>query len=473
LIEVPSSASAQGPVALSDLYVLPVGRDYMVLSPLRQVAALLNRRAVIRLGELLEGGSAEGCPESLLNLADSLRGPCPDPPRERAGAADPVFLGLIPTRSCNLSCAYCGFGAAAASRQRMPLDTAVAAVDWMAERVDSLGRETLDVHFFGGEPFFAAEVVDVAVHRARAVAADLGLQPRFEVATNGFFDEERAVFAGDYIDSVVLSLDGPREVHDLHRPVCGGSGSFDTVARSALLLSRSPAELCVRVCVTQGSVVGLEHTIRWLCEQFQPNMIDLEPLQPTPESQEAGLEPPEPYAFAVHSVRARRLAKGHGVRAVYAAADADGPRASFCPVGQDALIVSPDGRVSGCYLRREEWRARGLDLDLGTIRGDGSLCLDQGAVQRMRRVVFDKPRCDGCFCRWSCAGGCHVSQTYPGCPEEYTDFCVQTRIITVCTLLAALGLEDRAEPMLDDHAALEALAHQDSDLLVNWNGGRA
>jgi radical SAM protein with 4Fe4S-binding SPASM domain len=140
-------------------------------------------------------------------------------------------------------------------------------------------------------------------------------------------------------------------------------------------------------------------------------------------------------------------------------------------VGRDALIVSPDGRVSGCYLPREEWRAQGLDLDVGALAGGGGLCLDDTAVQRVRELVLAKPRCRECFCRWSCAGGCHVHETPPGCPEVYSDFCVQTRIITACSLLDEMGLGGRVEPLLADRAALDVLSLQESDRLVSWRDG--
>jgi uncharacterized protein len=449
------------------IFVLPVLERWLVHAPRHGVTALVNTAAV---ESLKEGRRGDENGRRIGDLWEALETEPPSPPQPRHGPLTPEFMGLIPIRACNLACVYCGFGAATAPSQRMSLSLAVSAVDWMAEQVRQQGRETLEVHFFGGEPFCAGEVVEVAVHRARAVAARRGLIPRFEVATNGVFDEDRARFVGDYFDTVVLSFDGPLEVHDRHRPGRGGCGSFDAVARTAHWLGRSPVELCFRVCVTQGSVAQMEEIARWFCEEFHPSVINFETLQPTPESEAASLQPPDPWEFAVHCVRACQVVAQQGVQPVYAAALTEAPRLSFCPVGNDTLIVSPEGRVSACYLPDHEWQARGLDLDLGCLENDGTMRLDPQAVARARCLVADKPRCERCFCRWSCASGCHVNHSYPGCSPEYDAFCLQTRLITACRLLSGLGCEPWVDALLDRRAALEALALQPSDCLEDWEG---
>jgi uncharacterized protein len=348
---------------------------------------------------------------------------------------------------------------------------AAAAVDWMAEHMRRLQRETLEVHFFGGEPFAAPDVVEVAVHHARAVADRYGLVPCFEVATNGVFDEDQTCFIGDYFDTVVLSFDGPRQIHDRQRPMQGSRSSFKAVDRTARQLSGAPAELCLRNCVTRAGVDHMEDTSHLFCETYQPAIIAFETLQPTAESEKAGLRPPDPYVFAAQCLRAGRIIESYGVKAVYASATTEFLRHSFCPVGNDALIVSPDGRVSGCYLPRREWQSRGLDLDVGRLTGSGEMTLDLEAINRLRNLVVDKPRCNRCFCRWTCAGGCHVNHSYAGSPLKYNDFCIQTRILTAATLLNELDLNDLANELVDDQAAMQKLAMHPTDCLNGWEDG--
>jgi uncharacterized protein len=437
------------------IFAVQIFDKWLLDAPLHRVAALVNRAALTAFPE---------------ELAAALAGEPEPEPGPRQGSVRPQFLGLVPTRACNLSCAYCGFGSTPHGRRMDPC-LAAAAVDWMAAFAARDGRATLDVHFFGGEPFSAPAVVDVAVHRTRAQAALKGLQPRLEVATNGVYDEARARWVGDYFNSVVLSFDGFRAVHDRHRPSPNGGGSFDQVAATARVLSASPAGICLRVCVARDNVEQLAEIVDWFAEEFRPSSIDFETLQPTPESERAGLSPPDPYAFAAHFRQARRVACGHGVEPVYAAAIADTPRTTFCPVGNDTLILHPDGRVSACYLPERDWQAHGLDLNLGRLGADGVMELPGEDVERVRQVAAGKPRCRNCFCRWSCAGGCHVNHSFPGCSPAYDDFCIQTRLITACSLLDGLDQPSMAEALVADRAEMQRLAEWPSDRLEDFRGG--
>jgi len=129
--------------------------------------------------------------------------------------------------------------------------------------------------------------------------------------------------------------------------------------------------------------------------------------------------------------------------------------------------------VSACYLPEREWRARSLDLSLGRFSAGRGMELDDDAVERTRKVVARRPRCERCFCRWSCAGGCHVTHAHPGCREERDDFCAQTRIITACELLEDLGACDVADRLLASRPEMERMARRRSDAASDLEASHA
>jgi uncharacterized protein len=346
----------------------------------------------------------------------------------------------------------------------MAPEVAVTAVDWMADRLEELGRREFQVQFFGGEPFVAPDLVDIVVHRVRYQSAVRGLVPWIEASTNGVFSDARCQFVGDYFDSVVLSMDGPPVFHDRNRPTASGGPTSDRVQRTAMKLGDMPTQLCIRACVTEDSVSELEAITGWMIDSFGPSVVNFEPLTPCGPHRPTDLRPPDPFEFARHFIGAHRVAGSHGVEATFSAAAIDRNRVSCCPLGTDALIVSPDGRVSTCYLLAEDWRARGLDLQIGRVSRDGSVHIDNHARDRVRKYTMEKPRCARCFCKWSCSGGCRVNETYPGCSQEYTDFCVQTRLITACLVLRDLGCEEMIDDLLGDREAAERLARESADV---------
>jgi len=456
----------------SDIFAIPISDKFLLYAPLYNLAALVDLTAALRLRDSLLTGKPVA-PGPLSEIARILGNGGEPPPSPRQGNFVPPFLGLLPTRGCNLSCQYCGFLTPQESQKVMSLELARDAVNWYMDTVGRAGVQHAEIHFFGGEPFCVEEVLDLTVHLARIRAEEIGCAVRFEVATNGAFGEERCRWAADNLDTVVVSLDGPADVQDRHRPYRGGQGSFETVERSARILSTGSAALFLRACVTSQTVARMSKIATRFCEDFCPTGVCFESLQPAEQSSAAQLEPPDPWDFARNFIQAAWILESHGVEPVYAAADVHTRRVSFCPVGQDVAIVSPDGTISGCYLLRRDWEAQGLDLRLGRME-DGRAQLRADAVASVRELnVHNKPFCARCFCKWHCAGGCHVNHAPGGPPGAYDRLCIQTRIISLRNVLKAMGQDHLAREWLGDREAVERSVYQVSDSLLDLGrGGR-
>lgn len=445
---------------MANLFAIPIRDQWLIHAPLHRLSALVNRAAL----ERLRCGDVDRHPDLQAIHSALLREP-EDVPTPLSGDIAPLFMGFITTRACNIACAYCDFGGPTAKKIEMDPKVAVSAIDWMADRLVAAGRRRFHVHLFGGEPFHSPDSVDLIVHRVRYVCAQRGLEPWFEVSTNGVFNESLATFIGHYFDSAVLSFDGPPEFHDRNRAGFEGRPTYEIVARSARRLSELPVELCLRACITQDSVTQMEQITRWMCREFKPAMINHEPLTENELTRRAGLTAPDPYDFAVHWMRSFRAAREHGIKVVYSAAESERPRISSCPVGTDTLIVSPDGRASACYMLPQDWQAHGMNMDVARVGAGGSMTVDYAALNRVRHLVTEKPRCEKCFCQWTCAGGCHVTHSYTNCSVDYNDFCLQTRIVSACLVLEKMGAADRVDALLRDRPAMERLANHEWDVV--------
>ncbi|MGD2178712.1 MAG: radical SAM protein [Anaerolineae bacterium] len=451
--------------AYRSIFAIPLADKVLLYAPIHNLTALVNTASAKSLQASLLSGQPSPV-EPLSGIAQELQSAV-DVPQPRQGDFVPTFLGILPTRGCNFSCRYCGFLASEDVHTVMQLDTARDAVNWYMDQVDQAGKSAAEIHFFGGEPFCAEEILDFTVNLARVRSEATGCDLRFEVATNGAFNEARCHWAADHLHTIVLSLDGPAEIQNCYRPYKDGRGSFETVVRNAHILAESPAELFLRACVTAETVDRMDAIAAWFCEEIRPAGICFEPLQPTLPAVGRRLEPPDPWAFARGFIRAVEVMASYGVQPVHAAADIATRRVTFCPVGDDVAIVAPDGTVVACYLLRREWEVRGMDLRLGRIVG-GDVQLDASAVAAARAInVHNKPLCQRCFCRWHCAGGCHVNHVATERAGPYDGLCVQTRVITLWNILQALEQADVGRAWLDDWAAVERAVRQPSDRLVD------
>lgn len=450
-----------------DIFSVPIDDKTLIYAPLHGVVALVNSAAARRLGEALRTGA--GVPAVLQELHDRLRLPVTPPPLREGRLTDPFFLGLIPTRGCNMACRYCDFAAPKTSSPVMTLDTARRAVD---AYLDLLETDHAEVHFFGGEPFYAPEVVHFVVEYARGRAAERGLMVRFEVTTNGLFSRSRAEWIAENFDTVVLSLDGPADIQNKHRPARGGKDSADVVMRSAAVFSEGPVELIIRAAITDQTARRMPEIAQWVSQAFRPGTVCFESLMVSPLAEQAGMRPPDPWEFADNFICAANILKEYGIRTVFSTADLDKTCVSFCPVGQDAMIVAPDGAVNACYLLDEDWAASGIDMRIGQL-DHARFQIDMDALSKVRSLTVDnRPLCRDCLCRYHCAGGCHVNHDTSGAPGAYDEVCIQTRLVTIATLLHKIGQHDMAALWMKNRAWQEAAVLQPAD---RWhtNGARA
>jgi uncharacterized protein len=454
------------------IFYLPVLDNFLVYSPLNGISALLNQLGLIELEKQLRAGAIDKdvSYSRICEMAYTINNSQISEVQRKTGKLNPDFLGIIPTRACNGACNYCDFGADIAPKTKMPYKRVIKIVDWYFQYMLELKRNVVDIHFFGGEPMLANDVLEVAVHRARMLGNDYNMIPYFEISTNGQYSWEKAQWLGNYFNTVVLSFDGLRDVQNIHRPLKRGKDSYENAFQTAKIISDSSAELNIRCCVSRVNIKQMEELVHFFCKHFHLSSLNFEIMCPSIRSDSEGLYPPDPVEFAIQFQKARTAAKIYNIDVVYASDISPHPQVTSCPVGKDTVIISPNGRISNCYLLPEKWHRVGLDFDYGFIKKSNNVQIDQSKVEAIRLKVDDKPRCTTCFCRWSCAGGCHVGNNYRSNSDGYNNFCKQTRLISAFSLLSDLGLENQIEMLFQSPKAIKSLTEQPSDLINDFKG---
>jgi uncharacterized protein len=411
-----------------------LGDHQLIYAPLDDLAAVLSRNDCARLVGTTELTGDLARLRTLLLAATNS-------PRPPSGDLAPEILGLITTRRCTMACTYCEFGTDSDEPAELSTELAFAAIDDFAQRAAARGHPRLPIHLFGGEPFSAWRLVQRIVARGRAVAAELGLEPFFEATTNGLYSPERARWIADNLHRVVLSVDGLPELHDTTRPDRSGRPTSSRVAATARVLSLGTVDLCLRLCVSAAGVGQLEASLRHLLHDLEllPIAIAVEPVRSLkPSTAHPDRSPPEPAAFVEAFLGCLDLCEERGVLLQLSGADLGAKVVSFCPVGNDGFIVHPDGTVASCYLPREQWRHRGLTLDYGRIEAGRGLVVDNQRLASARSVGAPTyAACRSCFCRWHCAGGCHV---YRANGANDPQWCTMVRAISLGLLLRQVGL---------------------------------
>jgi len=337
-------------------------------------------------------------------------------------APPPVHaLSLAVAQKCNLGCTYCyaqqgEFGGAAAS---MPQDTADRAVDLLIGQAEPGAK--LNLAFLGGEPLANRAVLRGATRRAADLAAARGIAITFSITTNGtLLTEDDAAFFEDHGFAVTVSLDGPRESHNLLRPYKSGAGSFDAIMRriQPLLARQRRMQVSARVTVTPSNLQLRRALDEFIGAGF--HSVGFSPMLRSPtgigemqaehlklmlaEMIDCGRE------FERRTVAGERYPFANMVNAMKEI-ERGTHRPYPCGAGAGYFGVSAGGELSAChrFVGDETGYMGSIDGGIDPVR--------QSAWLADRHVHRQEP-CRGCWARYLCGGGCHhevISRGRPAC----------------------------------------------------------
>ncbi|MBT9173589.1 MAG: Coenzyme PQQ synthesis protein E [Syntrophomonadaceae bacterium] len=320
-------------------------------------------------------------------------------------------LCLHLAHDCNLRCRYCfaGGGAFGGDRSQMSAEVALRAVDFLLSA--SGGRRHCEIDFFGGEPLLNFKVLQEAVAYGLSRAKGLGKELKFTVTTNAFFLPPAVQ---EYLNSenvsIVLSLDGRREVHDRMRRQPDGAGSFQQVLDNcrSLVAGRGGDNYYLRGTYTRCNLDFSNDVLAMVDEGF--TRISLEPAVLPDHSPEALQFSDLPRLEREYERLAELLWQmeqaGRRVHFFHFELDLhQGPctkkRAQGCGAGTSYLAVTPDGGLYPCHQFAGLEQFRAGDVFSGP----------DGAVLRQFQApdTLVKEECRICFARGFCGGGCHAS----------------------------------------------------------------
>lgn len=182
---------------------------------------------------------------------------------------------LLPTSYCNMSCTYCG---QEHTKGRLSENHRQSMTARVLEAIRQPTTRNVHIAWFGAEPLMAyTEVIDMArKFIAEAKAFDRGYSSK--ITTNGALLSPRKLTELVQVARVTrfdITIDGPREVHNEHRPLKSGMGSFDSILETLKYAAESPAfRDVIFVLRTNVDRHNLRHLDEYLTEMSRRGFTD-------------------------------------------------------------------------------------------------------------------------------------------------------------------------------------------------------
>ena len=156
-------------------------------------------------------------------------------------------LELALSETCNLACKYCYCSTCRDMPNQGLMSETVArqAITWLFAM--SGRNKNLSITFFGGEPLLNKSTLRFAIEYSQRLAKLHDKKVFYSMTTNGtMLDDEVTGFIKRYNFGLMVSLDGPPEIHNRQCPTRDGQGSFDAAAAGIKRLMARRRSVTVR-----------------------------------------------------------------------------------------------------------------------------------------------------------------------------------------------------------------------------------
>jgi len=250
----------------------------------------------------------------------------------------PLFASYNVTGRCNMRCVFCDWWKN--SRPELPTEKALKAID----AVCNLGVAFFDLS--GGEPLLRKDLFLLA-RRAASHGCLVSMN------TNGtLMTRNRASEVADCFDVVVVSLDGPREIHDKIR---GVPGTFDRAVEAIRLLKAHGVRVGVNSVATPWNIDILPEFFEEL--RSTVDFAQIQPVHPYPLTPEN--TPTEEQVSRLTDYLLNLLRSDPGFLAVppeflegfpnFFRGEAE----KICNAGEFYVAIDPEGKLLACPARSD------------------------------------------------------------------------------------------------------------------------
>lgn len=344
-----------------------------------------------------------------------------DAPKQVLSAPIRIYWEI--TRRCDKRCPQCFTASGRSMEGELSLEDSLRLVEGL--RKDNV----LEIRITGGEPTTKNGWEKIIQH-----ALDSGLVVTLN--THGDYDDNfREKVAALKPDQVIVSLDGPHEIHDLGR----GRGSFDQVIKTIAYLSKRKVPVRVNTLLTRDVLPHLEMVTR-LVKDY---VVELCFMQLKPIGRGGKLLDSMPTFQEIYEVSKKinllksehphlRISTSYDIISeglVMPAPDLD---LTTCAAGMRGCNIDSKGDIYACGFLEE----LGSEFNLGNIKSTGYSILgtwyDSDELKRFRAQNLEKARiCRSCsYLRNPCHGSCIVMENYATTksPNRIDPYCYKHEI---------------------------------------------
>ncbi len=189
-------------------------------------------------------------------------------------------LHVITTYDCNLACVYCYEGKGELEHKAMDEKTARCAIQFIKNQTKNNNSKVLGIELFGGEPLLNMPINLLVAKELSSWCEENGVRFSINAITNGTLSTAQNVDdLAAYTCSFLVTLDGPKEIHDQRRVLKDGTGTFDTIIEGLHRVHDAHLRIMIRINVDETNRNHIVPLFGFLKEEGLNNaVISIKPV---------------------------------------------------------------------------------------------------------------------------------------------------------------------------------------------------
>jgi len=184
------------------------------------------------------------------------------------GVPKPTGTTIDLTEACNLACDYCFTWNAKHKRKSITEGMAKKIIKWWLPQTDDTQNNQLS--FWGGEPLLEYELMKKLVRFASNMCEQIGHKPlEYGGTTNGLlYTPDKVEWCLENNSLFMVSLDGIQPLHDKHRILPSGKGSWKIIDKNLRAALKIFPQQKIRSSLTDDTIEYFFESIQYFVEDL-------------------------------------------------------------------------------------------------------------------------------------------------------------------------------------------------------------
>lgn len=322
-----------------------------------------------------------------------------------------LYLTILPTLKCNFKCSYCyqyqelKYGGYDITSSTMSTEISERIIDFIASHIRGITSLTID--WYGGEPLLESETIIHVSKAIKKICDNYECTYNGHLISNGFLLTKEVAYRllESGINSTLITIDGPAEMHNIRRPLTDGGNTFDTIITNIEQIIDIFHSITIRVNVDKQNIDTIPKLINFLDEKKFSSINNLSlVIALTAISTEASLLTPclvpmegETSLQKILSLWQYAFKKGFNIILPKVA----GSIISCHGLLKNFYVIDPMGDVFKCISM-----AGDSSLRSGVLNKMGQIEFNESVIPWLVFNPFENDKCKKCAYLPICLGGC-------------------------------------------------------------------